>query len=124
MSGAIGEAEMPESPSITPDVLTTIVWDAIKSIPGVVELHRNPIQALTERVGAERRGPVRLVEQENAPPTLELHLVLAFGVRLPVVAEEVRHTLARFLPAAVGLTDVHVRVVVDDLAESVPPPPP
>ena len=32
--------------------------------------------------------------------------------------------LARFLPAAVGLADVHVHVVVDDLAESVPPPPP
>lgn len=111
---------MTEKPSMTQEVLTTLVWDAIKSIPGVVELHRSPIQALTERVGAERRGPVRLLDQ-STPPTLEVHLVLASGTRIPAVAEQVRDTLTRFLPAAAGLAEVHVHVMVDDLADPAPP---
>lgn len=111
---------MTDKPSITQEVLTTLVWDAIKSIPGVVELHRSPIQALTEKVGAERRGPVRLLEQ-TTPPTLEVHLVLATGTHIPTAAEEVRGTLARYLPAAAGMAEVRVHVMVDDLADPEPP---
>ena len=51
--------------SYAPDVVTTYVWDAIKEIPGVADLHRSPLQALGEKVHLERLRPVRLEEHEG-----------------------------------------------------------
>lgn len=103
-------------PELTPEVLAATVWDAIKGIPGVVDLYRKPLRSLGEKVGMERHGAVRLLDQ--LPPVLEVHLVVAVGRPIPPVAEDVRHVLARSLSSLVGLREVSVRVVVDDIAEA------
>ena len=59
-------------PSFSPEVLTHSVWDAIKDIPGVHELYRNPLQSLGERVHIERYGPVRLDAQQAQEESLSL----------------------------------------------------
>ncbi len=56
-----------QGPSISPDVVTSAVWDAVKELPGVCDLHRNPLQSLGEKVHLERHGPVRLDEDDAGP---------------------------------------------------------
>jgi hypothetical protein len=53
-------------PSFSAEVITSNVWNAVKGIPGVADLYRNPRQALGERVHLERHGPVRLGEDDVA----------------------------------------------------------
>mgnify|MGYP000330216521 CR=1 FL=1 len=45
---------------------------------GVVDLHRNPLQVLGERVKLDWYGPVRLAGEDDAP-LLEVHIVVAEG---------------------------------------------
>jgi uncharacterized alkaline shock family protein YloU len=99
-------------PELTPEVLSATVWDAIKDIPGVADLYRNPLR----RVGMERRGAVRLLDQE--PAVLEVHLVVAAGHPIPPIAAAVRHALERYLSSLVGMKAVAVHVVVEDIAEA------
>lgn len=103
-------------PKIAPEVLTATVWDAIKTVPGVVELHRGPSLG---KVLLERRGPVRLLDEET-PPTLEVHLVVAAGQPIPAIAEEVHGTLRRFMASTLGMHQVVVRLYIDDIAEAPP----
>jgi uncharacterized alkaline shock family protein YloU len=103
-------------PKIAPEVLTASVWDAVKSVPGVSALYRGPLQAFGEKVKLERHGPVRLLEQED-PPVLEVHLVVAAGVPIPPLADEVHRQLRRLLASALGMEHVDVRVVIEDIAE-------
>jgi len=103
-------------PELTPEVLSATVWDAIKEVPGVEDLYRNPLQSLGERVGIERHGPVRLLDQQ--PPVLEVHLVVAAGRPILPVAEAVHRTLDRHLSSLVGMREVSVHVVIDDIAEA------
>ena len=102
-------------PSFSAEVITSTVWDAIKGIPGVADLHRNPLQTLGERVHIERRGPVRLAEDE-AGPVLEVHLIGDPGSDIPAVCEAVARAGATSLERTTGTPITHVEVHVDDVA--------
>ena len=102
-------------PSISADVLTGSVWDAIKDIPGVHDLYRNPLQSLGERVHLEWRGPVRL-EQAAEGPVLEIHIVLGEGASAGRVGEEVARAGATSLERITGTPVTRVEVVVADVA--------
>ena len=58
---------------------------------------------------------MRLLDQQ--PPVLEVHLVVAAGRPILPVAEEVRQALGRHLSSLVGMREVTLRIVVDDIAE-------
>jgi uncharacterized alkaline shock family protein YloU len=102
-------------PSFSAEVITSTVWDAIKDIPGVADLYRNPLQTLGERVRMERHGPVRL-EEDDAGPILELHLVIYSGAGIPVVCEAAARAGATYLEKTTGTPITHVEVYVDDVA--------
>lgn len=100
-------------PSISPEQLVADVGAIVREVPGVVDLHRNPLQVLGERVKLDWHGPVRFVGSDDAP-LLEVHLVVVEGHRIPEVAEAARRVLEDFvdrvLPACRG-----VRLYVDDV---------
>ena len=100
--------------SFSPDVITSYVWDAIKEIPGVADLHRHPLQSLGEQVHIEGRGPVRLDEQDGR--ALEVHIVVSPGARIPDVADKVAEAAATYLATMIGAEIAHVHVFVDDVA--------
>jgi uncharacterized alkaline shock family protein YloU len=106
-------------PRIAPEVLTAAVWDAIKDVPGIVDLHRNPLQQLGEKVKLDWHGPVRLSD-EDGETTLEVHIVAAAGRPLQPVAEAARHALQQYAERALAMPAVHVRVCIDDIAEAPP----
>jgi uncharacterized alkaline shock family protein YloU len=109
-----GVRERP-GPSFSAEVITSTVWDAIKGIPGVADLYRNPLQTLGERVHMERHGPVRLGE-DDAGPVLEVHLVVDPGAGIPAVCEAVARAGATYLERTTGTPITHVEVHVDDVA--------
>jgi uncharacterized alkaline shock family protein YloU len=104
-------------PSFSPEVITRAVWDAIKAIPGLHDLYRNPLQALGERVRLERHGPVRLGEDDDGP-LLEVHIVVSAGADIVAVSEAVARAGATYLGGATGMPITHVEVYVDDVADA------
>ena len=103
-------------PSFSPEVITSTVWDAIKTIPGLEDLYRNPLQALGERVRMERHGPVRLGE-DDAGLLLEVHIVVSAGAGIAAVSEGVARIGATYLGSAIGTPITHVEVYVDDISD-------
>jgi len=103
--------------SLSAEVVTSAVWDAIAQIPGVADLYRNPLQSLGERVRLERHGPVRLADDANGP-LLEIHIVLESGAPLGGVGEAVARAGAAYLAQAAGTSIGHVEVYVDDVADA------
>ena len=96
-------------PASRPKSITSTVWDAIKDIPGVADLHRNPLQTLAS--GAHgAHGPVR--SRRRRRPVLEVHLV-STGAASPLRS---RGPPARLPRAHHRHADQHVDVYVDDVA--------
>ena len=52
--------------SYSPEVISTYVWDAIKGLPGLADLHRSTLQSLGERVHFERLGPCASTSTKGA----------------------------------------------------------
>jgi uncharacterized alkaline shock family protein YloU len=102
-------------PSFSPEVLTRSVWDAVKDIPGVHELYRNPLQTLGERVHIERYGPVRLEEDDDGC-LLEIHLVATPDAHLPTLGDAVGRASLTYLARMTGTPIERVTVYVDDVA--------
>ncbi len=102
-------------PSFSPEVLTRSVWDAVKDIPGVHELYRNPLQSLGERVHIERYGPVRLEEDDDGY-VLEVHLVATPDAHLPTLGDAVGRASLTYLARMTGMPIERVKVYVDDVA--------
>ncbi len=105
-----------QGPSISADVVASAVWDAVKELPGVSDLYRNPLQTLGERVHLERHGPVRLDNDEDGP-VLEVHLVVKAGADVVAVGEAVARAGAVYLTRTTGTPITHVEVHVDDIAD-------
>ena len=101
-------------PSFSAAVITSSVWDAIKDIPGVSDLYRNPLQSLGERVHMERRGPVRLEHGEEGP-LLEIQIVVDEGASPAAVGEAVAQAGATCLARTTGTPITRVEVVVADV---------
>jgi uncharacterized alkaline shock family protein YloU len=99
--------------SYAPDVVTTYVWDAIREVPGVADLHHGPLHALGERVRLERR-PVHLHDREGRH-VLEVHLVVRPDAVIPTLAEQVRQAVTTYLRTTTGIELDEVSVFVDDL---------
>lgn len=106
-----------QGPSISPDVVTSAVWDAVKELPGVCDLYRKPLQSLGERVRLERHGPVRL-DGDDEGQSLEIHLVAEAGADLVAVGEAVARAGATYLTRTTGNPIASVEVYIDDIADS------
>ncbi len=109
---------MPEhaNPSLTPEVIASSVWEAIKDVPGLADLHRTPLQSIGEKVHIERLQPVRLDSSAEDGPALELHIVVEAGAHIPTVARQVAAAGADYLAGMTGTAVAHCRVHVDDVA--------
>jgi uncharacterized alkaline shock family protein YloU len=92
--------------SISSDVLARYAADAAREVEGV--------RAVAE--GHLSRRAVRIVEGEDGPPTVELHLVVAWGAALPEVGRAVQRRVGDYLERMAGARPAAVRVVVDEVA--------
>lgn len=98
----------------SPEVVASYVWDAIKDLPGIADLYRNPLQAFGEKVHLERRGPVRL-EQNEARRAVEIHLVIRPDARLATLVPDIQRHVVTYLEGMTGIHFDDVHVHVDDI---------
>jgi uncharacterized alkaline shock family protein YloU len=96
------------------EVISTYVWDAIKGLPGLADLHRSTLQSLGERVHLERLGPVRLDEREGRR-VLDVHVVITPAARLPELVPQIRGAVRSYLHSMTGIDLDEVEVHVDDI---------
>jgi len=105
-----------QHPHMNPEELTHVVWKSLAEVPGIVDLHRNPLQALGERVRLDWHGPVRL-QTDRRVPLLEVHIVVAAGRPIPPVVDAATAALRKLAADHLEPPPVEVRVFVDDLAD-------
>jgi len=100
--------------SYSPEVISTYVWDSIKGLPGLADLHRSTLQSLGERVHLERLGPVRL-EERDGRRVLDLHVVITPTARLPELVPQIRGAVRSYLHSMTGIDLDEIEVHVDDI---------
>jgi uncharacterized alkaline shock family protein YloU len=105
------------TPSYTPEVIATSVWEAVKDVPGLAELYHSPLQSLGERVHIERLQAIRLDPDGHDGPVLEIHVVVEAGAHIPTVASQVAAAGSDYLTSMIGAPVARVEVHVDDVAE-------
>ncbi len=98
----------------SPEVISTYVWDAIKELPGLADLHRSTLQSLGERVHLERLGPVRL-EERDGRRVLDLHVVITPAARLPELVPQIRTAVRSYLHSMTGIDLDAIEVHIDDI---------
>ena len=94
--------------SYSPEVISTYVWDAIKGLPGLADLHRSTLQSLGERVHFERMGPARIDEHEGRR-VLDLHVVITPAARLPELVPQMRTAVRSYLHSMTASTSMPSR---------------
>jgi uncharacterized alkaline shock family protein YloU len=103
-------------PSMAEDVVATYVATAVRSTPGVTELHGRPWQELSERVhmGAPRKG---IVIREVAPCEVEVdvHVSVAWETVIPDMARKLQETVAHNIETLLDLKVRKTTVYVDEV---------
>lgn len=98
----------------SPEVISTYVWDAIKGLPGLADLHRSTLQSLGERVHLERLSPVRIEEREGRR-VLDLHIVITPAARLPELVPQIRGAVRSYLHSMTGIDLDEIGIHIDDI---------
>jgi uncharacterized alkaline shock family protein YloU len=106
--------------SYSPEVITSCVWDAIKGLPGIADLHRTPLQSIGERVHLEQSGPVRLATSEGRI-VLDVYITVRPGARVPSLVAALRTEVGAYLERMTGIRPDTINVHVDDIVWDDPP---
>jgi uncharacterized alkaline shock family protein YloU len=100
-------------PVMAEDVVATYVADAVRSTPGVTELHGRPWQEFSERVhvAAPRKG-IAIRGVSAGCVEVDVHVSVAWDTVIPEMAqrlqETVRHNIETLLDMEVCKTTVYV----------------
>lgn len=100
--------------SYSPEVITSCVWDAIKGLPGIADLHRSALQSIGERVHLEHNGPVRLATDEGRI-VLDVCITLRPDARVPALVAALRTEVGAYLERMTGIRPDAINVHVDDI---------
>ena len=94
------------------NVIAAIARVAALKIPGVVEMSGGLVDGLAGMIG--KKSPERgiRVEHEDATVTLELHVVLEFGARIPHVAWQIQTDVRAAVEKMTGKPVKAVHVIV------------
>lgn len=103
-------------PDVAEDVIATYVASAVRTIPGVSELHGNPWQELSGRVhtGPQNKG---VVVKEVAPGVIEVnvHVSVAWDTVIPEMAQQLQETVAHSVGTLLNLQIRKTTVFVDEV---------
>lgn len=106
----------------SPEVVTSYVWDAIKSLPGVADLRRTPLQTLGERVHMERGGPARL-STDDGRSTLDVHIAITPDAAMATLVPRMRAEIAAYLGRMTGIRLDAINIHVDEIVWNEPAAP-
>lgn len=103
-------------------VIAAISRTAALNVPGVVEMSGSLADGLASMIGKATFDRGIKVETEGHGVSVELHLVLEYGVRIPQVAWRVQNEVRRAIEEMTGKNVKTVDVVVQNVKVSAPPP--
>jgi uncharacterized alkaline shock family protein YloU len=105
-------------------VIAAIARVAALKIDGVVELSGGLVDGLAGMIGKKSGDRGIRVEVEDAAVTIEVHVVLAFGVRIPHVAWQLQTEIRKAVEQMTGKPVKAVNVVVQGIRMPASPPAP
>ena len=102
-------------------VIASIVRKAALDVEGVLRLGTSSLMDnLAEIVGSKKIQDRSItVEMNESSVSVELRVILQYGVEIPQVANELKETVAAEITKLSGMREDHVNIVVMDL-EDVP----
>ena len=101
--------------TVTDEALATIIGLAAHEVPGVIGMAPAGLRDGLKRilgVSQSDEGVEVSHEDDSEACTVDLHIVVAYGVNIPVVAESVRERVKYAAQSFVGMTLDNVRVHV------------
>ena len=96
-------------------VIAAIAREAALKIPGVVELSGGLVDGLAGMIGKKSSDRGIRVEHQDAAVSLELHVVLEFGTRIPHVAWQVQTEVRASVEKMTGKPVKAVNVIVQGI---------
>jgi uncharacterized alkaline shock family protein YloU len=105
-------------------VIATIARVAALKIEGVVELAGGLVDGLAGMIGKKSGDRGIRVEVDDTSVTIEVHAVLAYGVRIPHVAWQLQTEIRKSVEQMTGKPVKAVNVVVQGIRVPASPPAP
>lgn len=103
-------------------VIAAITRVAALKVPGVIELSGGLVDGLAGMIGKKSGDRGIRVDFEETAVSIELHVVLAFGVRIPHVAWQIQTEVRKAVEQMTGKPVKAVNVVIQSVR--MPPPAP
>ncbi len=101
--------------TVTNEALATVIGMAAHEVPGVVGMAPANIREGLQRILGIRQvdeGVIVHRDSPDEPATIDIHVVVAYGVNIPVVADSIRERVAYVVETYTGVTLNAVRVHV------------
>lgn len=100
-------------------VIASIVRKATLEIEGVIRLAGSSlVDNLAEIVGSKKiQDRAIAVEMNDTSVSVEVRVILEYGVLIPEVAEEIKESVAAEIVKLTGMTVARVNVVIMDLED-------
>ena len=115
--GPNAAAQTKDSVSVTDAALATLIGLAAHEVPGVVGMAPAGIREGIKRVlGVAQADEGVVISHDGAATNVDLHVVVAYGVNIPVVADSVRERVSYAARAFAGVELDEVRVYVDGVS--------
>lgn len=119
---ARGKAEKPratDAVSVTDEALATLIGLAAHEVPGVVGMAPAGIREGIKRIlGVAQADEGVEVAHEDGRTSASLHLVVAYGVNIPAVADSVRERAAYVARTLAGVELEQVNVHIDGVSRA------
>ena len=102
---------------ISDDVISTITVATLLKVPGVHSMSGSLASGIVEFLGVKKTGSkgIKVVTDESGNISLEIHVTVQYGFKIPDVAWEIQEKVKEEVEAVTGLTVVKVNVHVDGI---------
>jgi len=105
--------------AVTDGALATIIGLAAHEVPGVVGMAPATIREGLKRILGVRQADEGVIikrDDELAPAIVDLHVVVAYGVNIPVVAESIRERVVYAAETYAGVKLIRARIHVSGVS--------
>ncbi|MBI4743608.1 MAG: Asp23/Gls24 family envelope stress response protein [Actinobacteria bacterium] len=100
---------------IADEAIEVIVDLAIKSVKGVVDLHRNPFSNIIHRLGIKSNTGGIKISVNNNEVTIEARIIVEFGYNIPEAAYAVQQNIKKSIENTTSLTVKNIKIFVDHI---------
>ncbi|MDZ8119543.1 Asp23/Gls24 family envelope stress response protein [Pontiella agarivorans] len=104
--------------SINPNVFAIIAHETAKEVPGVVELQGSLADGIAGIIGKKAKDKGIRVEEERDLLTVNLTVVLEFGVNIPEICLQLQAAVKKSIEEMTGKEVYAVNVVVQGIRNS------